>query len=61
MQAGRHESAGGNSASGGRRAYETTYAREKGVWKIKVLNYRPVWHADFRFRPGPRRTELRPF
>jgi carotenoid cleavage dioxygenase len=27
--------------------YENTYAREDGVWKIQILNYRPVWHADF--------------
>ena len=27
--------------------YENTYAREDGIWKIKVLNYRPFWHADF--------------
>jgi hypothetical protein len=27
--------------------YENTYTREKGVWKIKRLNYRPVWHANF--------------
>lgn len=27
--------------------YENEYVREDGVWKIKVLNYNPVWHADF--------------
>lgn len=27
--------------------YENQYVRENGVWKIKVLNYNPVWHADF--------------
>ena len=27
--------------------YENVYAKENGVWKIQVLNYRPVWHADF--------------
>jgi hypothetical protein len=27
--------------------YENVYAKENGVWKMKVLNYRPVWHADF--------------
>ncbi|HZF15116.1 MAG TPA: nuclear transport factor 2 family protein [Steroidobacteraceae bacterium] len=48
MQAGRHESAGGQQRQWWEGAlYENTYAREKGVWKIKVLNYRPVWHADF--------------
>ncbi|HSD74664.1 MAG TPA: nuclear transport factor 2 family protein [Steroidobacteraceae bacterium] len=27
--------------------YENEYVNEGGVWKIKVLNYRPVWHATF--------------
>ena len=27
--------------------YENTYVREDGVWKIKVLDYRPQWHATF--------------
>jgi len=27
--------------------YENVYVKEDGVWKMKVLNYRPVWHADF--------------
>ena len=25
--------------------YENEYVKEDGVWKIKVLNYRPVWHG----------------
>jgi hypothetical protein len=25
--------------------YENSYIKIDGVWKIKVLNYRPVWHA----------------
>jgi hypothetical protein len=48
MQAGRHESSGQPVRQwweGG--LYENTYVREDGVWKIKVLNYRPIWHADF--------------
>jgi hypothetical protein len=48
MQAGRHESAKGDMRQwweGG--LYENTYAREDNVWKIKILNYRPVWHATF--------------
>jgi len=48
MQAGRHEKAGGQTRQwweGG--LYENTYVKEGGVWKIKVLNYRPVWHATF--------------
>ena len=54
MQAGRHHSAPGVEASAGLPrqwweggVYENTYARENGVWKIKVLNYRPVYHATF--------------
>ena len=27
--------------------YENQYVRERGVWKIKLLNYRPVFHATF--------------
>ncbi len=27
--------------------YENTYVKEDGVWKIKLLNYYPLWHADF--------------
>ncbi len=27
--------------------YENEYVRENGVWKIKVLNYNPLWHADY--------------
>ncbi len=48
MQAGRHQLAKGETRQwweGG--LYENTYARENGVWKIKILNYRPVWHATF--------------
>ena len=48
MQAGRHRDGGGETRQwweGG--IYENTYTREKGVWRIKRLNYRPVWHATF--------------
>jgi hypothetical protein len=48
MQAGRHEKAGGQTRQwweGG--LYENTYVKQNGIWKIKVLNYRPVWHARF--------------
>lgn len=48
MQAGRHESAPEGTRQwweGG--LYENSYMRENGVWKIQVLNYRPVWHADY--------------
>lgn len=27
--------------------YENRYVRDNGVWKIKLLNYNPIWHADF--------------
>jgi hypothetical protein len=27
--------------------YENEYVREDGVWKIKRLDYRPFWHADY--------------
>jgi hypothetical protein len=54
MQAGRHDSAvrEGEGANvlrqwweGG--LYENEYIKGDGVWKIKVLNYRPVWHGRF--------------
>lgn len=27
--------------------YENRYVREDGIWKLKLLNYNPIWHADF--------------
>jgi len=27
--------------------YENEYVREGNVWKIKVLDYRAIWHADY--------------
>ena len=27
--------------------YENEYVKDKGVWKIKVFNYRVVWQADY--------------
>ncbi|MDX1404338.1 MAG: nuclear transport factor 2 family protein [Woeseiaceae bacterium] len=27
--------------------YENEYVREDGIWKIRLLSYNPVWHADF--------------
>jgi hypothetical protein len=48
MQAGRHELAEGETRQwweGG--IYENEYVKEDGIWKFKVLNYRPLWHADF--------------
>jgi len=51
MQAGRHESAATESQvprqwwEGG--MYENEYVNDGGIWKIKVLDYNPVWHATF--------------
>jgi hypothetical protein len=51
MQAGRHESTTAAESvprqwwEGG--IYENQYVRENGVWKLKVLNYNPFWHADY--------------
>jgi hypothetical protein len=48
MQAGRHHAGGDVTRQwweGG--LYENIYTRADGVWKIKLLNYRPVWHATF--------------
>ena len=41
--------------------YENTYARENGVWKIKILNYRPIWHADFETGWAHTRDQYVPF
>ncbi len=27
--------------------YENSYVKEDGVWKIQILNYNPLWHADY--------------
>jgi hypothetical protein len=51
MQAGRHESIveGGTIPrqwwEGG--IYENEYVKDNGVWKIKVLDYNPLWHGNF--------------
>jgi hypothetical protein len=48
MMAGRHESIGGEKSQWWEGAiYENQYVNESGVWKIQVLNYHPIWHADF--------------
>jgi hypothetical protein len=28
--------------------YENAYVKENGVWKIKLLSYYPLWHADYK-------------
>jgi len=53
MQAGMHET--NKSLKPGQKPimwweggiYENSYVKEDGVWKIKVLNYRPLWHAEY--------------
>jgi hypothetical protein len=59
MQAGAHESSKSPMAEMSRKQkqplmrwweggiYENTYVKQDGVWKIKVLNYNPLWHADY--------------
>jgi hypothetical protein len=54
MQAGRHEDYSDPDREGWATRqwweggiYENRYVKEDGVWKIRVLNYRPFWHADF--------------
>jgi hypothetical protein len=51
MQAGRHESVSGEGElprqwwEGG--LYENEYVKLGDVWKIKVLDYNPIWHGLF--------------
>ncbi len=53
MQAGRHKDYEGDAPhlkarqwwEGG--IYENTYKKVDGVWRMHVLNYMPIWHADF--------------
>ena len=47
MQAGQHYMKGPTRQWWEGALYENQYVKEDGVWKIKVLNYNPVWHADF--------------
>jgi hypothetical protein len=54
MQAGRHKDYSDPDRFGWKARqwweggiYENQYVKDNGVWKIKVLNYRPFWHADF--------------
>lgn len=46
MQAGTHQVLGaGQRWEGG--LYENRYVREDGVWKIKLLDFRQVWHCTY--------------
>lgn len=50
MQAGAHLATRGERPNqqwweGG--LYENEYVKEDGVWKIKLLDYRPFWHASY--------------
>jgi carotenoid cleavage dioxygenase len=47
MTAGRHKDHGGPRQWWEGGLYENEYVKEGGVWKIKVLNYMPQWHADY--------------
>jgi carotenoid cleavage dioxygenase len=47
MTAGRHKDYGGPRQWWEGGLYENEYVKEGGVWKIKVLNYMPQWHADY--------------
>lgn len=53
MQAGRHKDYLGEGPAAVPRQwweggiYENTYKKVDGVWRIHILNYMPVWHADF--------------
>ena len=47
MTAGRHKDHGGPRQWWEGGLYENEYVKDGGVWKIKVLNYMPQWHADF--------------
>ncbi len=47
MQAGTHHSIGEVRQWWEGGLYENTYVAVNGIWKIKVLFYRPFWHATF--------------
>jgi hypothetical protein len=59
MQAGAHETSKSPMGEADRKAkrkptqwweggiYENSYVKEDGVWKIQILNYNPLWHADY--------------
>jgi hypothetical protein len=59
MQAGVHETSEAPMAQTARKngqpyaawweggMYENVYVKEGGVWKFRLLNYNPLWHADY--------------
>ncbi|MCS7173336.1 MAG: nuclear transport factor 2 family protein [Armatimonadetes bacterium] len=53
LQGGRHESTPPGRAEQVRRqwweggVYENEYVKENGIWKIRVLDYRPYWIANY--------------
>ncbi len=47
MQAGTHHTVGEPRQWWEGGLYENVYVAEDGIWKIKVLFYRPFWHATF--------------
>jgi hypothetical protein len=61
MMAGRHESAGSVSQWWEGAIYENQYVKADGIWRIKVLNYHPVWHADFETGWAHTRPQYVPF
>jgi len=64
MQAGSHEATLGKRPlqqwwEGG--LYENDYVNEDGVWKIKSLDYRALWHAEYEKGWAHTRPEFVPF
>ncbi|WP_417320090.1 nuclear transport factor 2 family protein [Emcibacter sp.] len=47
MQAGQHKDYGDPRQWWEGGIYENVYKKVDGVWRIHVLNYNPLWHADF--------------
>jgi hypothetical protein len=42
-------------------SYENSYVKDKGVWKIKVLNYNMYWQADYEKGWANDQPHLKPF
>jgi carotenoid cleavage dioxygenase len=61
MTAGRHKDHGGPRQWWEGGLYENEYVKDGGVWKIKVLNYLPQWHADFETGWAQTKPEYLPF